>query len=115
MRELKDYFCNFEQTQDLIKLGLSEKYGISAEQYETAEFGYSGFLRSQALDYFRELGYDFNPYKSTNQLMVNGGFNYIITTILDRYQSKLFFETYHEAESALIDKLIELENEARNE
>ena len=108
MRELKDYFCNVEQTQDLIKLGLSEKYGISAEQYETAEFGYSGFLRSQALDYFRS-GYSWGELRCDDFYFV----------VYKNETAKYFFtekqKTYHEAESALIDKLIELEKEARNE
>ena len=115
MREIQDYFCTFTQKQQLLDLGFDgDSHIITAEYYYNISTPFEGILRSQALDYFRELGYDFNPYKSTNQLMVNGGFNYIITTILDRYQSKLFFETYHEAESALIDKLIQIEKESRN-
>lgn len=110
MRELKDYFCNYEQTQDLLKLGLSEKYGISAEQYETAEFGYSGFLRSQALDYFRELGY-------MPQIRGIEAKWYVIDKVDSRYRAITAdknYQTYHEAESALIDKLIELYGESRN-
>lgn len=107
MRELKDYFCNYDQAQDLIKLGLSEKYGISAEQYETAEFGYSGFLRSQALDFFRRryLWSEYSCNKVYFVVYINGTTKYFYT---EKHK------TYHEAESALIDKLIELEKEARN-
>lgn len=111
MRELKDYFCNFEQTQDLLKLGLSEKYGISAEQYETAEFGYSGFLRSQTLDYFRELGW-YGIIEGTQK----HGFEWLIDRDFDKYiKPPNNYSSYNQAESALIDKLIELEKEARNE
>lgn len=108
MRELKDYFCNETQTQELIKLGLSEKHGISAEQYETAEFGYSGFLRSQALDFFRDLGYEI--IQETTK-------SYICWHVIIKGQVKTYVDgdlLFHVSESLLISKLIELEKEARN-
>ena len=117
MRELKDYFCTYEQTQELIKIGLSkEKYGLSVEQYGTNKFKYIGFLRSQALDFFMDK-------KMLGEVRALDGWdNFTFSIWFEDSMAPFFkvttefieFKTYHEAESALIDKLIELEKDARN-
>jgi len=110
MRKLEEHFCTYEQAQNLIKLGLSQdKYGLSVEQYGTDEFGYSGFLRSQALDFFRDKGYDFQIGSHLNK-----GYWFACSINSYGYALPNFKRTYPEAESALIDKLIELEKEAQN-
>ena len=111
MRELKDYFCTFAQKQQLLDLGFDgDSYIISAEYYYNISTPFEGILRSQALDYFRELGY---------MLQIRGieAKWYVIDKVDSRYRAITAdknYQTYHEAESALIDKLIELQKEARN-
>lgn len=129
MRELKDYFCTYEQTMALKKLGyLSEAPALAfhASFYETQtpdlKFEYDeefdNFdifertpLRSQALDYFRELGYSAGLRGTTP-------YNWYLIDIPDKkimsIKSGNYVSHVH-CESALIDKLIELEKEARNE
>jgi len=114
MRELKDYFCTYEQTQELIKLGLKNYKSLMVWNKENGvlKLGNSGVftiarapLRSQALDFFMELGW--KPQIKW----------YVIDKVDSRYRAITAdknYQTYHEAESALIDKLIELEKEARN-
>jgi len=101
MRELKDYFCTFTQKQKLIELGFDgDAHIISAEYYYKIDTPFEGILRSQALDFFRDKG---ESYK----------------WLIDRDYQKYIkpdnkYETVEEAESALIDKLIELETEAQH-
>ena len=113
MRELKDYFCTYEQTKELMKLGLIGIWHLkhitpkNEIPYQISENCLGAILRSQALDYFRS-GYSWGELRCDDFYFVV----YINET------AKYFFtekqKTYHEAESALIDKLIELEKEARN-
>lgn len=120
MRELKDYFCNFEQSQEIKQLGFDEQ-----TFYAYAKFGaiyarlgknsnidggsISAPLRSQALDYFMELGWDFQIVRHLTK-----GYWFACAIKGCGYALPNFIKEYHEAESALIDKLIELEKEARN-
>jgi len=125
MRELKDYFCNAEQSKELIELGfngavLAVHLGSNLRQiplaYNLNPHEIKAPLRSQALDFFRDrkmLGEvsvidDWNRYTYGIWLEDNMSPFFKVETGINEYP------TYHEAESALIDKLIELEKEARN-
>lgn len=101
MRKLEEHFCTYEQREALIELGLNEEeHELSCEYYNLHVTPFAGFLRSQALDFFRDKSISYQ-------------------WLIDRDYSKYFrpnneFETFAEAESALIDKLIEIEMEAQN-
>lgn len=110
MRELKDYFCTYEQENELIRIGYTAKFVSLFEGLEQTENFTSGILRSQALDYFRELGYiaglrGTTPY---NWYLIERPKKSIMSIKSGNYVSHVH------CESALIDKLIELEKEARN-
>lgn len=118
MTELKDYFCDYEQTQELIKLGLKDYKSLMVWNKENGvlKLGNSGVftiarapLRSQALDFFRDLGWDFQIGRHLTK-----GYWFACAIKGCGYALPNFIKEYHEAESALIDKLIELEMEARN-
>jgi len=108
MRELKDYFCTYEQTQELIRLGLSETHEITAEHYKTEKLVYIGFLLSQALDFFRELGYEIR----VNSHAYNKHWFSIIKSRKTHVGETI--NNYQKAESEAISLCIELEKEARN-
>lgn len=106
MRELKDYFCTYQQSKALMSLDCQYRWVVA--RYENDNDNVLVLLlRSQALDYFRELGYSaivnqskngcWHEIEKGNILITEGGFWH-----------------YYNSESALIDKLIELEKEARN-
>lgn len=127
MRELKDYFCDYKQSLALKELGyLSDENVLAfyASFYETQtpdlkfeyEDEFDDFdiiqpapLRSQALDFFRDLGYTFNSYITAND-------NKFAYDCLNRFGDYFdeSFDLPHEPESALISLLIEFEKEARN-
>lgn len=111
MRELKDYFCTFTQKHQLLDLGFDgDSNIITAEYYYNISTPFEGILRSQALDYFRELGWDFQIGSHLTK-----GYWFVCAIKGCGYALPNFIKEYHEAESALIDKLIELQKEARNE
>lgn len=115
MRELKDYFCTYKQTQELMSLGL---IGVNHLKHITpsneilhqlSESCLGAPLRSQALDFFRDLGYWITPklnnehYYFEISKINRGGYAYSYKDL-----------DYPKSESFLISKLIELEKEARN-
>lgn len=121
MRELKDYFCTYEQTQELLKLGikfdsLAYYFNHEGKNYFASSMDYFenkdlvAPLRSQALDYFRELGYSGGLRGTTpyNWYLIERPDKAIMSIKSGNYVSHVH------CESALIDKLIELEKEARN-
>lgn len=119
MRELKDYFCDYKQTQELIQLGLKNYKSLMVWNKENGvlKLGNSGVftiarapLRSQALDYFRELGYILEQRKTIDLKY----YYYIFNQEKEIAVSTDMILDWVIAESALIDKLIELEKEARN-
>ena len=122
MRELKDYFCTETQTKKLIELGFDgDMYIISAEYYYILSIPFNGILRSQALDFFRDKGYEhfvtpFTQEDSRFEIYVaDDTYGYYIFKSKEYAIDAVDFCTYHEAESALIDKLIELlETEAQH-
>lgn len=113
MRELKDYFCTYEQTQELMSLGLigvEHLKHITPKNeilYQLSESCLGAILRSQALDFFRELGYKFTIHQ-------NGKGHWYDIQTEDTIRIQPDWHKYHECESMLIDRLIELEKEARN-
>lgn len=122
MRKLEEHFCTYSQTLALKKLGFDEPcLGFYAElrnpnegvlvieKCQNNNDGLLAPLRSQALDFFRDKGYTFNSGLVTNEGkyaydVVNHQLDYLTAT----------FDTCPEAESALIDKLIELEMGVQN-
>lgn len=119
MRELKYYFCTYDQTQELIKLGLKDYKSLMCWNKEQGvlKLGNSNVwtisrapLRAQALDYFRELGYSAGLRGTTpyNWYLIERSDKSIMSIKSGNYVSHVH------CESALIDKLIELEKEARN-
>lgn len=110
MRELKDYFCDYTQREELNKLGLKdEEHEVVCEYYVSKGIPFAGILRSQALDFFRDLGYTFNSCITAN----DNKFAYDCLNRFGDYLSESF-DSPHQPESALISLLIELEKEARN-
>lgn len=126
MRELRDYFCTYEQTKELNKLGFKDYKSLMCwnKEHGVLKLGSSNVwtisrapLRSQALDFFRDK-------KMLGEVTAIDDWNsYTYGILMEDCMSPFFevqtgineYHTYHEAESALIDKLIELEKEARNE
>lgn len=106
MRELKDYFCNFKQENELFKIG----FDASQKIYIKHDILRYVILRSQALDYFRDLGYSAGLRGTTpyNWYLIERPDKSIMSIKSGNYVSHVH------CESALIDKLIELEKEARN-
>lgn len=118
MRELKDYFCAYEQTQELIKLGLKNYKSLMCwnKEHGVLKLGNMNVwtisrapLRSQALDFFRDLGYWITP-------KLNNEHYYFEISKINRSGYAYSYKDldYPKSESFLISKLIELEKEARN-
>lgn len=108
MRELKDYFCTFTQKQQLLDLGFDgDSNIITAEYYYNISTPFEGILRSQALDYFRGLGYKI----VVNQ---NKPWHWYEIEKDGLTRTQVGWHTYEFAESEAISRLIELEKEARN-
>lgn len=134
MRELKDYFCNYEQSKELKALGFNEPCVFVYNSYKQLKGVITSSidgdyvkidkwddrllapLRSQALDFFRDK-------KILGEVRsVDSWDSYTYGIWMEDCMSPFFevqigineYSTYHEAESALIDKLIELEKEAHN-
>jgi len=116
MRELKDYFCTTEQSQKLKELGLNEDVlAISVDgeiritpfiYYNTHPVEIKIPLRAQALDFFREKGYETIIEK------YEAGYGYAIRFKVKKDTIIYLqgdFTPYTEAESMLIDRLIEME------
>ena len=103
MRELKDYFCTFKQENELFKIG----FDTSQKIYIKHDVLRYVILRSQALDYFRELG-----YKIVINQNKRGHWYEIEKYGITRTQGG--WHTHEFAESKAILRLIELEKEARN-
>ena len=117
MRELKDYFCTPEQSQKLKDLGcafapigyffnhegrtlLSVSMDLSEEEDLRAP------LRAQALDFFREKGYETKVEKYEK------GYGYEIE-VKESNGLTIYlqggFTPHEESESMLIDRLLEME------
>lgn len=116
MRELKDYFCTYNQSKELIELGfigavLAVHLGSTLRQiplaYNLNAHEIKAPLRCQALDFFRDLGYIIQI--RANQ---HGHWYEFEKDGITRTQGQ--WHTYSTSEGALIDRLIELEKEARN-
>lgn len=117
MRELKDYFCTPEQSQKLKELGFifapigyffnyEGRTLLSVNMDLSEEEGLRAPLRAQALDYFREKGYETKIEKYKN------GYCYEIEVkesngLIIYLQGS--FTPHKESESMLIDRLIEME------
>ena len=114
MRELEEHFCTYTQTQKLMSLGLIGiehlKHITPSNEilYQLSESCLGAILRSQALDFFRDKGLDFHIGGYSSK-----GFWFGCYKNNEGYCSPNF-KLYHEAESALIDKLIELEMDVQN-
>mgnify|MGYP003489554455 CR=1 FL=1 len=117
MGELKDYFCTPEQSQKLKELGcLFAPIGYFFK-HEGRDFllSYMEFaeeeelrapLRAQALDFFREKGYETIIEK------YEAGYGYAIRFKVKKDTIIYLqgdFTPYEESESMLIDRLIEME------
>lgn len=111
MKELKDYFCNYEQTQKLMSLGL-----IGTEHlkhitpnneilHKLSESCLGAILRAQALDFFRENGYETKIEKYEK------GYGYEIE-VKESNGLTIYlqgsFTPHEESESLLIDRLIQM-------
>lgn len=123
MRELKDYFCTETQSEKLKELGFNEKcigYWYTENEsnrkidYQVCDLIFLGDepdyvlapLRSQALDFFRDKGWQF-AIKCLNKMYWYE--IYIGDSIsFDENITEDGLYDYHVSESALIDKLIEL-------
>ena len=115
MKELKDYFCTPEQSQKLKELGLNE--GVLAisvgstirvvpMNYKSHPVEVKMPLRAQALDFFREKGYETIIEK------YEAGYGYAIRFKVKKDTIIYLqgdFTPYEESESMLIDRLIEME------
>lgn len=102
MRELKDYFCTYEQSKAIMSLDCQYRWVVA--RYENDNDNVLVLLlRSQALDYFRELGWIIIISNTEFDIVKDG-----------KWMTSEDFESTSCVEGALIDKLIELEKEARN-
>jgi hypothetical protein len=108
MRNLEDHFCTYEQENQLIQIGYTEKFISLFEGLQQTENFTSGILRSQALDYFRELG-----YKIVINQNERGNWYEIEKDGITRTQG--VWHAYEFSESEAISRLIKLEKEVRNE
>jgi hypothetical protein len=114
---MKKYFCSFEQCEKLRNLGFNEVcftwYWNDIGLYKGLEYGnhnkqdncVSAVLKQQAFEFFRNkflLFYDILLYSNNKWEFTIYGKEVKFT-----FQSKEY-ETYEEAEQALIDTLIEL-------
>lgn len=106
MRELKDYFCTYQQSKALMSLDCQYRWVVACYENDNDNFLVL-LLRSQALDYFRELGYKIviNQYE-------RGHWYEIEKDGITRTQGG--WHTHEFTESEAISRLIELEKEARN-
>lgn len=115
MRELKDHFCTIEQSQKLKELGLNEDVlaisvgstiRLAPMNYKPHPVEMKTPLRAQTLDYFRVKGYETKIEKYKNgycyEIEVKESNGLIIYRQGD-------FTPYTEAESMLIDRLIQME------
>lgn len=129
MRELKDYFCTYEQSLALKKLGYLSDENVLAfyvSFYETQtpdlkfeyEDEFDDFdiiqpapLRSQALDFFRDKEFvAIKPMYNKSKKLHWFRFNY-----MGKNYNSLQDKSYHNAERLLIDTLIKaLESEAQH-
>lgn len=104
MRELQDYFCTYEQREELNKLGLNEEeHEVVCEYYVSKGIPFAGILCSQALDFFRDLGWEIH--------ITNDNYGIIVDS---KWVPSKYFDNPKELENSLISRLIELEKEARN-
>ena len=115
MRELKDYFCTPEQSQKLKELGLNEDVlaisvgstiRVVPMNYKPHPVEVEMPLRAQALDFFREKGYETIIEK------YEAGYGYAIRFKVKKDTIIYLqgdFTPYEESESMLIDRLIEME------
>ena len=116
MRKLEEHFCTFEQEEKLINLGFDHHQKVYVTDRETNYI----ILRSQALDFFRDKGYKcaISPFilddKNEVPYIADNTFGYFIFKNHKFVFDGVDFETYPEAESALIDKLIEIQMEVQN-
>lgn len=125
MRELEDYFCTYEQENELIQIGYTANFVSLFQGLQQTENFTSGILRSQALDYFMELGwhgyvkdYTADRYVYCINRVTKDAFGFKGIKHLDVVTYSDFknsHEDFNIVELNLIDKLIELEKEARNE
>lgn len=106
MRELKDYFCTYEQSKALMSLDCQYRWVVARYENDNDNILVL-LLRSQALDYFRELG-----YKIVINQNERGHWYEIEKYGILRTQGGWL--AYEFAESKAISLLIELEKEARN-
>ena len=112
MRELKDYFCNYEQTQKILSLGFAGAEHLkhitpnNETLYNLSESCFGAISRAQALDFFREKGYETIIEK------YEAGYGYAIRFKVKKDTIIYLqgdFTPYEESESMLIDRLIEME------
>jgi len=115
MKELKDYFCTPEQSQKLKELGLNEDVldisvgstiRVVPMNYKPHPVEVEMPLRAQALDFFREKGYETIIEK------YEAGYGYAIRFKVKKDTIIYLqgdFTPYEESESMLIDRLIEME------
>ena len=115
MRELKDYFCTPEQSQKLKELGLNEDVlaisvgstiRVVPMNYKPHPVEVEMPLRAQALDFFREKGYETIIEK------YEAGYGYAIRFKVKKDTIIYLqgdFTPYEESESMLIDRLLEME------
>jgi len=115
MKELKDYFCTPEQSQKLKELGLNEDVldisvgstiRVVPMNYKPHPVEVEMPLRAQALDFFREKGYETIIEK------YEAGYGYAIRFKVKKGTIIYLqgdFTPYEESESMLIDRLIEME------
>lgn len=124
MRELRDYFCTYHQSKALMSLDCQYRWVVARYENDNDNILVL-LLRSQALDYFRELGWhgyvqDFTAERYvycinrvTKDAFSCKGLKHIdVVTYADIKNSH---EDFNIVELNLIDKLIELEKEARND
>lgn len=110
MRTLDEHLCSDKQCEKLIELGFEEEYTISL-YYELSYLTSrkDGILRSQALDFFRDKGWDFQIGSHLNK-----GYWFACSINSYGYTFHNFIKEYPEAESTLIDKLIEIQMGVQN-
>jgi hypothetical protein len=129
MNELKDEFVPYKESFQLSNLGIElESFGfynnadpnvwVKQEIPEELKNIYTGDIQaptySQAFNWFRELGYDFSNYPRYKDLgkFYGGGYSFGKDGISKSYGSN--FQTYREAELALLKCLIN-DYDLRNE
>ena len=112
MRKLEEHFCTYKQAESIIDLGYEQNFIVLRESLDEAAPTHAGVLRSQALDFFRDKGWQF-AIKCLDKMYWYE--IYIGDSIsFDENITEDGLYDYHVSESALIDKLIELEMEVQN-